>query len=60
MLLRVDDRVLAAVKVVPGGGAAAGPGVGGVIAGRTDQALRQLRRGLRPRLQPGEVLPGVR
>ena len=48
------------VPVVPGGGAAAGQGIGnGPVSPPGRQAVRRLRGAVHPRLQPGQILPGM-
>ena len=48
------------VPVVPGGGAAAGQRTGnGAVPPPGRQAVRRLRGAVHPRLQPGQILPGM-
>ena len=60
MCLRPVHFLLPAVPVVPGGSAAAGQRTGnGPVPPPGRQALRRLRGAVHPRLQPGQILPGM-
>ena len=52
--------LLPVVPVVPGGGAAAGQGTGNSpVPPPGRQTVRRLRGAVHPRLQPGQILPGM-
>ena len=60
MCLRPVHFLLPVVPVVPGGGAAAGQGTGnGPVPPPGRQTVRRLRGAVHPRLQPGQILPGM-
>lgn len=60
MCLRPVHFLLPAVPMVPSGGAATGQGTGNgpaLPAGREE--MRRMRGAVHPRLQPGQILPGM-
>ena len=60
MCLRPVHFLLPVVPVVPGGGAAAGQRTGnGPVPPPGRQTVRRLRGAVHPRLQPGQILPGM-
>ena len=60
MCLRPVHFLLPVVPVVPSGGAAAGQGTGnGPVPPPGRQTVRRLRGAVHPRLQPGQILPGM-
>ena len=59
--LSADDFVLRLLQVVPLGGLAAGQDAGsGDLPGQGLETLCGVRRCVRPEVQPGQILPGLR
>ena len=59
--LSADDYILRLLQVVPLGGLAAGQDAGsGDLPGQGLETLCGVRRCVRPEVQPGQILPGLR